>query len=456
MNKSKVSLLYRFLWNLSGSEISVLRNCRNDHSRHASMGLILFMTWLFASFAGGFAGYYFGGSIKLAICFGLLWGLLIYSIDRGMVISLKKDPNAEKQPFWFPFLTRAALGILIAFFISIPFEILVFNEEIIIQMDKDKDKEVLDRINSQNNIYNTSGQLSQLQKDSIESAKLDKQLLNPCPLPEYKVEVDNYNRCMSDLPPLRQKEGQLDRDYKNKLFLCPRDSFNRPIMDRSTKDARADWNAQKRLIQDKEKECIGIKRKADSISSSYFAKVRADKIDADSIIDNRNNKLTADKLKIDSVKTDFQGKLENLSGFSRRYRALNNAARNDNTLLFLMWLIRLAFFVIEVLPTIYKLKTPIGDYDRAINSSEQKFKEELALELETSKLINQNKSKAEIEIIEKTEQHRKEKEIELNNLLIDEVARVQFEIASNSLKSWEEKEKGTTSKKIDEFTKSIE
>ena len=456
MNKTKVSIFYRFFWNLSGSEISVLRNCRNDHSRHASMGLILLMTWLFASFAGGFAGYYFGGSITLAICFGLLWGLLIYSIDRGMVISLKKDPKLEKQPFWFPFLTRAALGILIAFFISIPFEILVFNEEIIIQMDKDKDREVLDRINSQNNIYNTSGQLSQLQKDSIESSKLDKQLLNPCPLPEYKVEVDNYNRCTSDLPPLIQKEGQLDKDYNNKLSLCRIDSFSRPIMNRSTKDAKADLNAQKRLIEDKKKECLGIKRKADSISLSYFAKVRADKNNADSIIGNRNNKLTSDKIKIDSVKTEFQTKLGNLSGFSRRYRALNNAARNDDTLLFLMWLIRLAFFVIEVLPTIYKLKTPIGDYDRAINSNEQKFNEELELDLETSKLINQNKSKADLEIIEKTEHHRKEKEIELNNLLIDEVARVQFEIASNNLKSWEEKEKVSITKKIDDFTKSIE
>lgn len=454
MKNKEVSIFYRILWNISGSEISVLRNCKNDHSRHASMGLILFMTWLFASFAGGFAGYYFGGSPLLAVCFGLLWGLLIYSIDRGMVISLKKDPNLDKQPFWFPFLIRAALGVLIAFFISIPFEILVFNEEIIIQMDKDKDKEILDRINSQNTIYNTSGQLSQLQKDSIEAAKLDQQLITPCPLPEFKTELGNYSQCQSDIASLRQREKDLKKDYENKLYMCPRDSLNRPIKNQSTRDAFSDWNSQKRLVQQKEKECNEIKRKADSISSNYFANLRIEKSNTDSVISNRNNKLSADKTKIDSVKTAYQAKLENLSGFSRRYRALNNASRDDNTLLFLMWLIRLAFFVIEVLPTIYKLKTPVGDYDRAIYSNEIKFKDQLELEVETSKIINENKSKADLEIIEKTEQYRKEKEIELNNLLIDEVARVQFEIASNNLKSWEEKEKGSISKKIDEFTRS--
>jgi hypothetical protein len=237
--------------------------------------------------------------------------------------------------------------------------------------------------------------------------------------------------------------------------MCPLDSLKRPIKNQSTKNALSEWNYQKKLVQQKENECKEIKRKADSISSNYFANLRIEKSNTDTLISNRNNKLSSDKAKIDSVKTDYQTKIENLSGFSRRYRALNNASKNDNTLLFLMWLIRVAFFVIEVLPTIYKLKTPIGDYDRAINSNEKKFKDELELELQTSKIINESKSKVDLEIIEKTEQYRKEKEIELNNLLIDEVARVQFEIASNNLKSWEEKEKGLINKKIDEFTQKL-
>jgi Mn2+/Fe2+ NRAMP family transporter len=134
----KPSIFQKFFWLISGSEIHVLKDCKHDYNRHATMGFILFMTWLFATFAGGFAGWYFGHSLKTAFGFGLMWGLMIYAIDRGMVISLKKNPTIEKQPFWIPFLTRAVLGIVIAFFISIPFEILIFNEDIKIQMEKEK------------------------------------------------------------------------------------------------------------------------------------------------------------------------------------------------------------------------------------------------------------------------------------------------------------------------------
>ena len=60
--------------------------------------------------------------------FGLIWALLIFCIDRSLVITLKKDPSAKKQKFWVPLLSRSALACIIAFMVSIPLELVIFED----------------------------------------------------------------------------------------------------------------------------------------------------------------------------------------------------------------------------------------------------------------------------------------------------------------------------------------
>jgi len=450
MNQYKYSFLQKFFWLISGSEIHVLKDCKNDYNRHATMGFILFMTWLFATFAGGFAGWYFGHSLKPAFAFGLMWGLMIYAIDRGMVISLKKNPTLEKQPFWFPFFTRAILGIVIAFFISIPFEILIFNEDIKIQMQKDKDIELNDRINKQNLIYDTKGQANQLSDDKKESDKLDNLLLEDCPLPDYKTNISLYNST-------KKEKDKLYSDYKTAYSNYISRINDNPIVNGRRIDSKADndaWRKYQNLYSDyvkKDKDCSLIKKISDSIKNKYYTDINSKKQALDTTIITKNTKLTETKERIDSVKADYEAMLTGLNGFTRQYVGLNNASKNSTSLLFLMWLVRFGFFVIEILPTLYKLKTPLGDYDRAVYYREEMFNEELQTDLESKKTAEALRRASEAEISTKTEDHRKGKEIELNNSLIDEVARVQTEIATSHLREWEKKEKERTSKKVDDF-----
>ena len=90
-----------FFWSLAGSEISILKKCPTDYNRHASIGFTIFMTTVFAAFAGSIAGYSVSKtSMTIAIIFGAIWGLLVFSIDRSMVVSIKKDPTSPKKSFW--------------------------------------------------------------------------------------------------------------------------------------------------------------------------------------------------------------------------------------------------------------------------------------------------------------------------------------------------------------------
>ena len=119
--EKKYSKIQYFFWLLSGAEINILKDCPTDYNRQAGIGFTIFMTTLLAFFSGSYAGYYFGESYVTSVVFGIIWASLIFSIDRSMVVTLKKDPTKKEQNFWIPFLSRAVLAILIAFIISIPF-----------------------------------------------------------------------------------------------------------------------------------------------------------------------------------------------------------------------------------------------------------------------------------------------------------------------------------------------
>lgn len=452
MSKNNYSIIQKFFWLISGSEIHVLKDCKNDYNRHATMGFILFMTWLFATFAGGFAGWYFGNSLKTASIFGLLWGLMIYAIDRGMVVSLKKNPTIT-QPFWFPFISRGILGIIIAFFISIPFEILIFNEDIKIQMEKDKDNELGDRLTKQNTIYDTKGQASKLTDDKKESDKLAAQLIADCPLPDYKAKISEFIAIKKEADNFYSSYKTAYSTYISQIGNNPIDINGKRIYTQSDFDAKRKYQNIFGDFSKKDKEAKSKKNEADEIKTKYYSDINSRKVKIDTTITYNSTKLTNTNMQIDSVKTEYAKLLSEQNGFTRQYVALNNAAKNSDSLLFLMWLVRLGFFVIEILPTLYKLRTPLGDYDRAVYYREEMFNTELVTDFESKKTNEELRKASDEEISKLTEEHRKGKEIELNNTLIDEVARVQIEIATTNLREWEKREKEASAKKIDDFIK---
>jgi predicted transport protein len=106
------------------------------------------------------------------------------------------------------------------------------------------------------------------------------------------------------------------------------------------------------------------------------------------------------------------------------------------------------FFVIEILPTAVKLKTPIGQYDWAIYRKEKDFVE----------IYLPNKSK-ELEIdLESTDKLRKEneayknlKEQELYKKTVDEIARIQNDLALKIMQEYEARERNNIEQNIDKF-----
>jgi hypothetical protein len=117
-----------FFWHCSGADLELLKKCPTESSKYVGIGATIFFTGLFAALSGGYALYTVFDSIIAAIVFGLVWGLMIFNLDRYIVSSMRKEGKFGRE---FVLATpRILLAILISIVIAKPLELKVFDKEI--------------------------------------------------------------------------------------------------------------------------------------------------------------------------------------------------------------------------------------------------------------------------------------------------------------------------------------
>ncbi|MCB0750026.1 MAG: DUF4407 domain-containing protein [Ignavibacteriae bacterium] len=136
----------RFLWKAAGGDRYILeRATYSDQIKYMCLGGIVFATGAMAGLAGGYAFYTIfspkGSALVddihypttiLSVIFGIIWGLMIFNIDRFIVTSTGKGDGTEKIT-WDEFksaIPRIIMGAIIAITISKPIEIRMFQTEI--------------------------------------------------------------------------------------------------------------------------------------------------------------------------------------------------------------------------------------------------------------------------------------------------------------------------------------
>lgn len=151
----KAGSTMRFLWKAAGGDRYILeRATYSDQIKYMCLGGIVFATGAMAGLAGGYAFYTIfspkGSALDdsidlttaiLAIIFGIIWGLMIFNIDRFIVTSTGKGDGTEKIT-WDELksaIPRIIMGAIIAITISKPIEIRMFQTEINIKL---KEKQI--------------------------------------------------------------------------------------------------------------------------------------------------------------------------------------------------------------------------------------------------------------------------------------------------------------------------
>ncbi|MFT6053330.1 MAG: hypothetical protein ACJAS3_000032 [Roseivirga sp.] len=121
--------LKEFFWFCAGVNRSLIKRCPTDTSKYTGIGAAVFFTGLLAALSGGYAIFTVFDSVGWAIGFGLLWGLIIFNLDRFIVSTMRK----QKKAFARELLTaspRIVLAIMLAIVISKPLELKIFSKEI--------------------------------------------------------------------------------------------------------------------------------------------------------------------------------------------------------------------------------------------------------------------------------------------------------------------------------------
>jgi len=161
------SKIMRFLWKSAGADAHILeQSTYSDQVKYMCLGGIVLATGAMAGLAGGYAFYTIfeprGSAIDsitypviaiMAIAFGIIWGLIIYNIDRFIISSSGKGDGTEAitRQELVNAIPRVIMGAIIAITISKPLEIRMFKTEIDVELHQaqlEKQSEYMERIDS--------------------------------------------------------------------------------------------------------------------------------------------------------------------------------------------------------------------------------------------------------------------------------------------------------------------
>lgn len=178
--------LMKQMWKAAGGDRYLLeRATYSDQIKYMCLGGIVFATGAMAGIAGGYAYYTIFeprssaidnpvhmGTVVAAIFFGIIWGLMIFNIDRFIVTSTGKGDGTEEIT-WLEFkgaIPRILMGAIIAITISKPVEIRMFKTEIDIKLREkqiEQQRTYIDKVNANFNeeIKNKVVELQKFEKD---------------------------------------------------------------------------------------------------------------------------------------------------------------------------------------------------------------------------------------------------------------------------------------------------
>lgn len=131
----------------SGVDHSILEKCPTDRNKYIGIGATVFFTGVLAFFSSGYALFTVFDSWWASVAFGLVWGLMIFNLDRYIVLSMKSYGKWWRD--WMVALPRLGLAVLLALVISKPLEMKIFEKEIkaeLVTMEQEVFKQQEDRV----------------------------------------------------------------------------------------------------------------------------------------------------------------------------------------------------------------------------------------------------------------------------------------------------------------------
>ena len=306
--------LIHFFWFCSGADTEILKKTPTEKAKYTGIGATVFFTGVFALLAASYALFTVFDNYISAIAFGIVWGLMIFNLDRFIVSSMRKEGRKSRELGMA--IPRLVLAILISVVIARPLELKIFEKEIapeLVVMEQEKyasqERELMSRFVPY--------------QDSLRSH-----------IAVLKKEITEKSARRDELRRIAQEEADGTGGSRRRNL--------GPIYQVKKADAdKAQQELQELAAQNEER--------ISSIQSILSASIGTMNQELASLERSR------------------------LNGPAARMEALDRITQNSSAILWAHWFILLLFIAIETAPVFVKLISPKGPYDNLLRIAEHGF-----------------------------------------------------------------------------------
>ncbi|MDD4384452.1 MAG: DUF4407 domain-containing protein [Bacteroidales bacterium] len=308
----KLVFLYKFFCWCSGARLYLLKQCPSEYNKYYGIGVIVFLTGVLASLSGGYAIFTVFNSLKISFAFGALWGFVIFSIDWYIVASLRKQNRISKE--FAMALPRFVLAVLIAFVVSMPLKLKLFEKEINQQILVDQQES---KIGYQSMLNEEFAEIDRLEQENnlLRQNIADKEKYRDNLFAMFVAEAEGLSPTGKEGkgPVYREKKAEYDKVENELKFI--RDNNSELIASNSMR-----LNSLKQ-------------RRDETMETSHSVSQKSD-------------------------------------GLLARLQAMSNLSSQSKSIMLASWFIVLLFITIESAPIIVKLLSDRGPYDDLLEAEE--------------------------------------------------------------------------------------
>jgi hypothetical protein len=480
-NMRKSSGLQNFFILCSGADKEIIKDCPTEWNKFAGIGATIFLTSCLALLSGAYAMNFVFDNGYLSIIFGVFWAIVIFNLDRYIVLSLRKekiptktdikretDPNKKEELiseksrlFWnqvYMASPRFIIALIIAITVSKPIELRLFNnriekelESIVKTEDSKFDIEETKRIEDLNNQLTGINKQEQADKTAIFSNNPIYQDAKT-KIPKLESDINIREQTITANKKIIDVNRYKETRYKTRVDPITNQTEKIPYsvwLPNATAVAKINENkAIQTEIQKLNTELSEQKGKQSTVETTLSQSANSVSTKYESSKNSIQQQIDKLKESYSQRKSDWVNVNKRSSDLPARLEALGNISSFGNSIWWASLVITLLFIVLETAPVVVKLLTKRGPYDDKLDAieyqiyiDESKKIDMLNREInEYMKLANEA-AKLSGSIRLDAEKDKLEVELRNNKELLNKLADYQRDLANIYADAWYQEEK---------------
>jgi len=397
---------------------------------------------MLACFSGGYAMHFTFQNLAVSIPFGLLWGLVIFNLDRYIVSSMRK--TGKPQDEWLLASPRIAIALVLAVTISKPLELRLFQDSVKEILREKATKTVADCDSTyQARLSALQREKNRLEGELQETSRLA--VVDPLlgSLKNEETDLDEQLKVLRGS--IATNKGVIVRNTESHWIpdTTVRGGHYEYRLNRLAKQASAENMTLQEQVKELESKLPDITKRREKRRNEVESSVTQNWTSKGNEIADADSALVSWQSKRKAIREDCLAHAGTNKDLLARLNALGDLKDKRAGTAGASILITLLFIILECAPVLVKLLSKRGPYDEVLE------RKEYQKEVEQKKIISDlndriNNQLKEVQDLNKlrgtvrlgAEKAKLDAELKANQTLLDDIAMKQAELAKVAVDKW--------------------